>query len=163
MTDSFVVVLPFSEDLESIVLVRRAKPPFPGRHNGPGGEVEAGEAPLQAAFRELREETGLLAAGLIPSSSGERLSWIGTLALPYNRKYPEAAGCEGSPAASIHYYAGRLAAGAAPRTVEERNQVATFPVHDVLYGGEGAPILAGNGNLEWAIREALCRLRHDAD
>jgi mutator protein MutT len=41
------------------LLVRRANPPDPGRWGFPGGKIELGETALQAAVRELAEETGI--------------------------------------------------------------------------------------------------------
>ena len=44
-----------------ILLVRRANPPDQGRWGYPGGRIEWGEPFLDAALRELEEETGIRA------------------------------------------------------------------------------------------------------
>jgi 8-oxo-dGTP diphosphatase len=46
----------------SVLLVKRAKPPWQGLWSLPGGRLEIGEAPRDAAYRELKEETGIEAA-----------------------------------------------------------------------------------------------------
>ena len=50
-----VVVL----DGESVLLVRRSRPPAEGQWSVPGGVLEVGETIAEAARRELQEETGL--------------------------------------------------------------------------------------------------------
>ena len=47
------------EDGDRVLLARRAKEPFKGRWDIPGGFLEVGEHPLDGLRRELREETGL--------------------------------------------------------------------------------------------------------
>ncbi|MDG6910135.1 MAG: NUDIX domain-containing protein [Nitrososphaerota archaeon] len=42
-----------------MLLVKRAEPPHLGLWSFPGGKVEEGESPLEAAVRETREEVGL--------------------------------------------------------------------------------------------------------
>ncbi len=47
-----------------VLLARRANPPDAGLWGFPGGHVELGETALDAAARELREETGVIARPL---------------------------------------------------------------------------------------------------
>ena len=52
---------------EEVLLIRRGRPPRLGEWSIPGGKVEWGESLVEAALRELREETGVEAelAGLV--------------------------------------------------------------------------------------------------
>jgi len=43
----------------SVLLVKRASPPFAGLWSLPGGKSEGNEAPRETARRELKEETGI--------------------------------------------------------------------------------------------------------
>lgn len=54
-----VVVLATTEMSRSVLLIQRGNPPFRGSWALPGGFVEQGEQVLEAAPRELAEETGL--------------------------------------------------------------------------------------------------------
>lgn len=63
-----VAVAAFTED-NKMILTRQYRHPL-GKvvYDIPGGAIEAGETPLQAALRELEEETGYTA---------EKIKWIG--------------------------------------------------------------------------------------
>lgn len=53
------VILVFNKDENKILMCKRAKEPYKGKYNLVGGKVEKDEAELDAAYRELQEETGI--------------------------------------------------------------------------------------------------------
>jgi 8-oxo-dGTP diphosphatase len=57
---------------DSVLLIRRGTPPRQGEWSLPGGRIEPGERAVEAALRELREETGVEAeiTGLIDVVDG---------------------------------------------------------------------------------------------
>ena len=57
---------------DSVLLIRRGTPPRQGEWSLPGGRIEPGERVVDAALRELREETGVEAeiTGLIDVVDG---------------------------------------------------------------------------------------------
>ena len=57
---------------DSVLLIRRGTPPRQGEWSLPGGRIEPGERAMDAALRELREETGVEAeiTGLIDVVDG---------------------------------------------------------------------------------------------
>ncbi len=44
---------------DEVLLIRKKRGHGAGKINGPGGKIDPGETPLQAALRETREETGV--------------------------------------------------------------------------------------------------------
>jgi len=57
---------------DTVLLIRRAKPPLAGAWSLPGGRIEPGERAVEAVHRELAEETGVSAdlIGLIDVVDG---------------------------------------------------------------------------------------------
>lgn len=58
---------------DSVLLVRRGKPPLEGQWSLPGGVVEAGETLEEAVRREILEETGLTLTALRQFEIFERI------------------------------------------------------------------------------------------
>lgn len=53
------VVMIYSKDMDRLLMCRRLKDPYKGLSNLVGGKIEAGEHGMDAAYRELLEETGI--------------------------------------------------------------------------------------------------------
>ena len=53
------VIAVYSPDEKKLLMCRRAKNPYKGMLNFVGGKIEEGETDEAAAYRELREETGI--------------------------------------------------------------------------------------------------------
>lgn len=52
-------IMVYSKDGEKLLLCRRTKDPYMGKYNLVGGKIEDGEEGIEAAYRELEEETGI--------------------------------------------------------------------------------------------------------
>ena len=53
------VVWVFSPEADKVLMCKRHKNPYLGLYNLPGGKLEDGEPGMDAAYRELEEETGI--------------------------------------------------------------------------------------------------------
>lgn len=53
------VIMVYSCDKRRLLMCKRLKDPYKGLSNLVGGKIESGEPGLEAAYRELREETGI--------------------------------------------------------------------------------------------------------
>lgn len=53
------LIVVFSPDTSRLLMCRRTKPPYAGLYNCVGGKIEPGEGSLDAAYRELWEETSI--------------------------------------------------------------------------------------------------------
>ncbi|REE86416.1 8-oxo-dGTP diphosphatase [Paenibacillus taihuensis] len=55
----------YNPEMDRLLMCRRLKEPYKGLSNLVGGKIEPGEAGMDAAYRELEEETGITAADLV--------------------------------------------------------------------------------------------------
>ena len=53
------VIMVYNKEENKILMCKREKEPYKGKFNLVGGKVEQNEDELHAAYRELREETGI--------------------------------------------------------------------------------------------------------
>ncbi|GIO68345.1 NUDIX hydrolase [Paenibacillus cookii] len=53
------VVMIYSKDMDRLLMCKRLKDPYKGLSNLVGGKIEPGERGMDAAYRELMEETGI--------------------------------------------------------------------------------------------------------
>jgi 8-oxo-dGTP diphosphatase len=61
----FNVIATFDNNCERVLMCKRRKNPYKGLYNFVGGKIEDGESGLNAAYRELEEETGIYKTDII--------------------------------------------------------------------------------------------------
>jgi 8-oxo-dGTP diphosphatase len=68
-----------------VLSIKRGRPPFVGMWANPGGNIDEGEHPIDAAVRELEEETGIVLKGMNLTSSNKSgyLTPVGVFDKPY--------------------------------------------------------------------------------
>ena len=59
MMEKYNVIIVLNEEVDEILMCKRAKEPYKGLYNLVGGKVENDEESLSSAYRELFEETGI--------------------------------------------------------------------------------------------------------
>ncbi|SEO37476.1 NUDIX hydrolase [Paenibacillus sp. OV219] len=55
----------YNPEMDRLLMCKRLKEPYKGLSNLVGGKIEPGEAGMDAAYRELEEETGVSAADIV--------------------------------------------------------------------------------------------------
>ena len=65
MMQGLNVIWVFSPAADKVLMCKRRKDPYKGLYNLVGGKMEPGEEGLTAAYRELREETGITGIELV--------------------------------------------------------------------------------------------------
>ena len=53
------IIVIFNQDKTKLLMCKRKKDPYQGKYNFVGGKIKPGEDHLQAAYRELQEETNI--------------------------------------------------------------------------------------------------------
>ena len=60
------IVMVYDQEFKKLLFCKRKKRPYIGKLNFPGGKWEEGETYIDAAYRELREETGITKDAISP-------------------------------------------------------------------------------------------------
>ncbi len=116
------LIIVYSEDCSQILMCKRRKDPYQGLSNFVGGKIEVGESGLEAAYRELWEETSI-------SSKDIMLHHLMDFTYYYQDCYVEA-------------YVGRL-----KHAVELREEENTLYWSDFHHNFFDMTLYAGEGNI----------------
>ena len=130
MKHNYNLIVVFDEEARNLLFCKRRKEPFKGLYNFVGGHIEPGEDGMTAAYRELREETGV---------TGEDIVLHHVMTLDY-------------PLDSIHMetYAGRL--NKRVNVQGDENDLFWLPVTENFFDHTR---FAGNGNIGHIVWEIL--------
>lgn len=123
-------IVAFNKDKTEILFCKRRKEPYKGLYNFVGGKVEAGEEGLDAAYRELYEETGI-------SRRDIRLSHLMDITYYYQDYI-------------LEIYMGRLSGQ--KELVEEINPLEWLPLTEDFADGDR---FAGDQNIAHIVNVAL--------
>lgn len=63
--NKYNVIIVYHDKEDKILMCKREKEPFKGKLNFVGGKVEDGESKVEAAYRELEEETGITSQDIV--------------------------------------------------------------------------------------------------
>ncbi len=124
------LILVYDEKEENILMCKRAKDPYKGKYNLVGGKINSGENRMEAAYRELSEETGI-------KKDDIGLTYILKLQYPMNEF-------------SVEVYAGKL--NKEVKLIEEVNEL--FWINkDENFADKDK--YAGEGNIAYMVEQAM--------
>lgn len=122
------VIIVYNKDEDKILMCKREKEPYKGKFNLVGGKVEKNEDELNAAYRELQEETNI-------NNKDIKLSHI--MNFQYQMSNIE-----------LEVYAGKLKKDV--KIIEEVNKLYWLDIKDNFYDLEK---FAGEGNIGHMIKQ----------
>lgn len=127
------VILVYNQKQDKVLMCKRRKDPYKGKFNLVGGKVEKGEDELHAAYRELKEETGITDSDI-------------TLKHLMNFQYFES---DLESDVELEVYAGTL--NKEVKLIEEKNPLCWFDKNSNFFDTEK---FAGEGNIGHMIKHA---------
>lgn len=141
----------FTTDGKEVLLQRKKRTRFAGMLNGVGGKLEEGEAPMECAIREIREETGI-------SVDSAMMCWLATLMLPED--------CvEGNDGLCIlHFYSTLVDKDTIQLEPEDPDaeELLWKPTYAVATDTVG-DMLAGEGDVSYMVERAIRYYHFDLD